>query len=175
MPRAPGPGRVWAGNRSGRQRKTAAVKGRAMKKLLVLSGLVAVLSFAVVSSSSGAPASSFTVSSVFPIDLAVFVPCANGGVGEDVLLSGNLHDLIHVTVNDNSVHVKTHDQPQGISGTGVVTGDKYQATGVTQDEFNTSFGVEETFINNFRIIGQAPETTSSCTRTSTSRLTRTER
>ena len=127
-----------------------------MKKLLVLSGLVTVLSFAVVSSSSGAPASSFTVNSVFPIDLAVFVPCANGGVGEDVLLSGNLHDLIHVTVNDNSVHVKTHDQPQGISGTGVVTGDKYQATGVTQDEFNTSFGVEETFINNFRIIGQGP-------------------
>jgi hypothetical protein len=127
-----------------------------MKKLLVLSGLVAVLSFAVVSSSSGAPASSFTVSSVFPIDLAVFVPCANGGVGEDVLLSGNLHDLIHVTVNDNSLHVKTHDQPQGISGTGVVTGDKYQATGVTQDEFNTSFGMEETFINNFRIIGQGP-------------------
>jgi len=127
-----------------------------MKKLLVLSGLVTVLSFAVVSSSSGAPASSFTVNSVFPIDLAVFVPCANGGVGEDVLLSGNLHDLIHVTVNDNSLHVKTLDQPQGISGTGVVTGDKYQGTGVTQDEFNTSFGMEETFINNFRIIGQGP-------------------
>jgi hypothetical protein len=52
--------------------------------------------------------------------------------------------------------VKTHDQPQGISGTGLVTGDKYQATGVTQDEFNTSFGMEETFINNFRIIGQGP-------------------
>lgn len=127
-----------------------------MKKLLVLSGLVAVLSFAVVSSSSGAPASSFTVNTVFPIDLIVFVPCANGGAGEDVALSGNLHDLFHITVNGNSLHVKTHDQPQGISGTGLVTGDKYQATGVTQDEFNTSFGMEETFINNFRIIGQGP-------------------
>jgi hypothetical protein len=125
-----------------------------MKKLLVLSGLVAVLSIAVVSSSSGAPASTFTVSTVFPIDLIVFVPCANGGAGEDVALSGNLHDLFHITINANSLHVKTHDQPQGISGTGLVSGDKYQATGVTQDEFNTSFGVEETFINNFRIIGQ---------------------
>ena len=127
-----------------------------MKKLLVLSGLIAVLSIAVVSSSSGAPASSSTVSTVFPIDLIVFVPCANGGAGEDVALSGNLHDLFHITVNGNSLHVKTHDQPQGISGTGLVTGDKYQATGVTQDEFNTSFGMEETFINNFRIIGQGP-------------------
>jgi len=127
-----------------------------MKKLLVLSGLVAVLSIAVVSSSSGAPASSSTISTVFPIDLIVFVPCANGGAGEDVALSGNLHDLFHITVNGNSLHVKAHDQPQGISGTGLVTGDKYQATGVTQDEFNTSFGMEETFINNFRIIGQGP-------------------
>ena len=59
-----------------------------MKKLLVLTGLVAVLSFAVVSSSSGAPASSFTANSFFPIDLTVFVPCANGGLGEDVQLSG---------------------------------------------------------------------------------------
>jgi len=125
-----------------------------MKKLLVLSGLVAALSFAVVSSSSGAPASSFTANSFFPIDLIVFVPCANGGLGEDVELSGTLHDLFHVTFNDNTVHVKTHDQPQGISGTGLVTGDKYQGTGVTQDEFTVAVAQEETFIDNFRIIGQ---------------------
>jgi hypothetical protein len=125
-----------------------------MKKLLVLSGLVAVLSFAVVSSSSGAPASSFTANSFFPIELTVFVPCANGGLGEDVELSGTIHDLFHVTVTDNTVHVKTHDQPQGVTGTGLVTGDKYQGTGVSQDEFTAAVGQEETFINNFRIIGQ---------------------
>ena len=125
-----------------------------MKKLLVLSGLVAVLSFAVVSSSSGAPASSFTANSFFPIELTVFVPCANGGLGEDVELSGTIHDLFHVTLNDNTVHVKTHDQPQGVTGTGLVTGDKYQGTGVSQDEFTAAVGQEETFINNFRIIGQ---------------------
>jgi hypothetical protein len=127
-----------------------------MKKLLVLTGLVTVLAFAAASASSGAPASTFTASTSFPIELLVFIPCANGGAGEEVLLSGNLHDLFHVTINDNSIHVKVHDQPQGISGTGQVTGVKYQATGVTQDEFKTSFGSEETFVNNFRIIGQGP-------------------
>ena len=125
-----------------------------MKKLLVLIGLVGVLAGVAASSSRSAPADTLTVSTIFPINLIVFVPCANGGLGEDVLLTGNLHDLFHITINDNSLHVKVHDQPQGISGTGLVTGDKYQATGVTQDEFNTSFGAEETFINNFRIIGQ---------------------
>jgi hypothetical protein len=39
-------------------------------------------------------------------------------------------------------------------GIGQTTGDKYQATGVTQDQFNAKVGVEETFINDFRIIGQ---------------------
>jgi len=62
-----------------------------------------------------------------------------------------------VTINGNRLHVKVHFQPQGISGIGQTTGDKYQATGVTQDEFGGSFAngqFEETSVNNFRIIGQ---------------------
>ena len=50
-------------------------------------------------------------------------------------------------------------QPQGISGTGETTGDKYQAIGVTQETFKGSFQngqANDTFVNNFRIIGQAP-------------------
>ncbi|HXL57198.1 MAG TPA: hypothetical protein VN958_13125 [Chitinophagaceae bacterium] len=91
------------------------------------------------------------------IDLLVFIPCANGGAGEDVQLSGYLHSITKVTINGNSVHAKVHDQPQGISGTGTITGDKYQGTGVTQHEFKGSLvngQYEETYVNNFRIIGQ---------------------
>ena len=54
------------------------------------------------------------------------------------------------------MRIKTHTQPQGISGQGLTTGDKYQATGVTQDQFNVTVGQEETFVNNFRMIGQGP-------------------
>ena len=52
--------------------------------------------------------------------------------------------------------MKEHFQPQGVSGVGLTTGDKYQATGVTQDETNVAAGQETTFINNFRLIGQGP-------------------
>lgn len=52
--------------------------------------------------------------------------------------------------------MKQHFQPQGISGTGLTTGDKYQATGVTQQEFNATAGLTQKFINNFRMIGQGP-------------------
>src|SRR5213082_3095488 len=90
------------------------------------------------------------------IDLTVFVPCAAGGAGELVDLSGPLHTLITFTINGNNVSGKTHFQPQGISGTGETTGDKYQATGVTQESFKGSFQngqFGDTFVNNFRIIG----------------------
>jgi hypothetical protein len=93
----------------------------------------------------------------FPIAIAVFVPCADGGAGELVVLEGDLHLLLTITENANHLSIKTHAQPQGISGTGLTTGDKYQGTGVTQDHFTTGLGAQTfTFVNNFRIIGQGP-------------------
>jgi hypothetical protein len=102
-----------------------------------------------------AAADTFTVSSSFPIDIVVFVPCANGGVGEDVELTGNLHDLFHVTFTPSGgFRLSVVDNPQGISGTSFTTGAKYQGTGITRDNFGGRVGFEETFVNNFRIIGQ---------------------
>ena len=93
------------------------------------------------------------------INLNVLVPCANDGAGEVVALSGSIHTLITSTINDNRVSGKVHNQPQGISGTGQTTGDKYQGTGVTQSHFTESLvngQANETFVNNFRIVGQGP-------------------
>lgn len=95
----------------------------------------------------------------FLIELLVFVSCADEGAGELVLLEGTLHSLFHVTINGNNFKVKVHDQPQGISGTGLTTGDRYRATGVTQQTFGGSFvngQFSDTYVNNFRIIGQGP-------------------
>jgi hypothetical protein len=89
----------------------------------------------------------------------VFIPCADGGAGELVVFEGNLHVLITSTVNGQNVSAKAHFQPQGLSGVGQTTGDKYQATGVTQDHQKSSLQNGQasfTFVNNFRIIGQGP-------------------
>jgi hypothetical protein len=87
-----------------------------------------------------------------PVTIGIFIPCAAGGAGEVVFLTGNLHILLRFNMDQaGGIHAASHFQPQGISGTGQTTGDKYQATGV---EFNAKVGVEETFVNNFRIIGQ---------------------
>jgi hypothetical protein len=91
------------------------------------------------------------------IALSVFVPCAAGSAGEIVDLAGPLHTLISVTINGNNVSGIFHFQPQGIAGVGETTGQKYHATGITEESFKTAFKNGQanlTFVNNFRIIGQ---------------------
>jgi len=56
------------------------------------------------------------------ISISVFIPCAAGGAGEVVDLSGPLHALISFTVNANNASGYFHFQPQGITGTGETTG-----------------------------------------------------
>ncbi|HET6639839.1 MAG TPA: hypothetical protein VFH82_13775 [Gemmatimonadota bacterium] len=100
-----------------------------------------------------------TTNVIFPVDIETFVPCANGGTGEIVALSGNVHDLFHVTINGNRFKVKVHTQPQGVRGVGLTTGDKYRGTGVTQETFGGSLvngQASSTFVNNFHIVGQGP-------------------
>jgi hypothetical protein len=101
---------------------------------------------------ASAQATSFTRSLRSPIAIVVFVPCAAGGAGEVVSLSGTLHEVIHLTIDANgAVHATLVDQPQGVSGFGQTSGAKYQGTGVTQQVSNTN---DFTFVNNFLIIGQ---------------------
>jgi hypothetical protein len=114
---------------------------------------------------ASAQATSLTRSLQLPIAIDVFVPCADGGAGEVVSLSGTLHEVFHLTSDANgAVHAKLLDQPQGVSGFGQTSGTAYQGTGATQQLSNTN---PFTFVNNFRIIGQGPGkgrvTTSWCT------------
>jgi hypothetical protein len=112
------------------------------------------------SSSQSDATSVFTTSSKFDISILVFIPCANGGSGEDVLLEGTLHETFHLGINGNRFQLKIIDNPQGLRGIGQVTGDKYQATGETQTMINDRTFVNgvftESYINNFKIIGQGP-------------------
>jgi len=121
---------------------------------IAITCLVAVVAIVVVPSNAAVQVNDKTV-----ISLTVFVPCAAEGAGEIVDLSGPLHTLVSFTINGNNVSGKFHFQPQGISGTGETTGDKYQGTGVTQETFKTSLQNGQanlTFVNNFRMIGQGP-------------------
>src|SRR5262245_61965238 len=61
-----------------------------------------------------------------------FVPCANGGVGEDVFVSGDIHIMFHVTLDGSGgAHFVEVHNPQGVSGTGLTTGAMYRGVGGT--------------------------------------------
>jgi hypothetical protein len=105
-------------------------------------------------------ATTTTINTQTPIALFVFVPCAAGGAGEVISISGDLHSLFHLTISESgNIHIKQHNQPMGISGVGLTTGDKYQGTGVTQQSqsINGPLPQTVTFVNNFRMIGQGPD------------------
>lgn len=89
-----------------------------------------------------------------PVSITVDISCA----GETIELSGNLHILFLLTPDaGGGLLLKSHFQPQGISGFGLTTGVKYQATGETQEETHfKALPFEDTFVNNFKIIGQGP-------------------
>ena len=104
-----------------------------------------------------AKATTFNVNLRVPSDFVLFVPCAAHGAGEIVTFTGHFHFLIVTVIDDQGgFHSKFTNQPQGISGIGLSTGAKYQATGQTQGTFNGKVGFETTFIDNVRIVGQGP-------------------
>jgi len=88
-----------------------------------------------------------------PFNGSITNPCN----GETVDFSGTVHGNSTITVNGNNFHATFQFNPQGVNGNGETTGAKYQATGVTREDFNGSFtngSFNETFINRFDFMGQ---------------------
>jgi len=122
--------------------------------------LATLFALSLMPTTSAASALTITTNDFVPFAQVAFVPCANGGAGEQVLISGTLHIEQHITINDNRATIKSHFQPQGAGGVGLTTGDNYNATGVTQEVDTlalTGGATEFTFVNNFKIIGQGAD------------------
>jgi hypothetical protein len=89
-----------------------------------------------------------------PLATSTFVPCANGGAGEVVTLTGSLHILATETLDSaGGVHGTLSFNPQGVSGVGSVSGAGYRGTGETLSTFTGRVGAVSTLVNNFRIVG----------------------
>ena len=91
------------------------------------------------------------------ITWTLWVPCANGGAGEMVVLEGVMHTKFSVTNDGNGgFHVRTSSQPQKLQGVGQITGDKYNGNGITQtnDNVRGPFPSTYTYVNNYNFIGQ---------------------
>jgi hypothetical protein len=119
--------------------------------------------------SAYAAASTETQSFSIPVDFTH--TAADSGCSEDIHLTGQLHIVTHTTENNKGVViVKTHFNPQGVTGEGIdpvtqePTGTTYQGTGVTSSIFTFKPGAAQTQtdIINFNLIGHGskPDTDS---------------
>jgi len=74
----------------------------------------------------------------FPFtDVPFFIPCANGGAGDTVIVNGEEHFLMTFTINNNHVSGTVHFQPHAV-GTDT-EGHMYHAVGLGEFTFGASF------------------------------------
>ena len=126
-----------------------------MKKvLLLLSTCAVVVVFAAAAGAAGEGADRGS----FPFDSVVYVPCANGGAGEYVELSGSLNFVFHSTFDSSGgMHLQLRSNLQGVGGTGMTTGAKYRASDSETLQFNVAADdapFESTTVSSFDIVGQ---------------------
>jgi hypothetical protein len=99
-----------------------------------------------------------TTNEQVPLTFAGFVPCANGGAGEIVSGTIDVHNLITSTVNANHVSDQFQFQPHGTM-VGAITGDVYHVAGVTQGTSTENLQNGQytlTYANTFQLIGPGP-------------------
>jgi hypothetical protein len=129
-------------------------KGGGVKRL-VLSLAVVGMTLALAAGMALAQATTFTSNEKVPLDQIAENPCT----GELVQFTGELHVLLHSTVDANGgLHVQEHFQPQGALGTGLVSGEQYRGVGVTRNEAYIPPGGlrETTFIDRFYFVSPGP-------------------
>ena len=107
---------------------------------------------------NGSPnASSAKTIQAVPFETIVFVSCANGGAGENVLLTGFTNFVYAMTWTDHGFTALYHDNVVQVTGVGLSSGESFVASGGAN---GTVLGVwyssqwVGTTIRQMRIIGQ---------------------
>ena len=111
-----------------------------------------------VAAANGSSASSNRNGNVdLPFETKLFVPCANGGAGEEVVLTGGINFIQQIIWNDHGFTLVYHDNVQGLKGTGLSTGEPFTASGGTNGTVTGAWVNSQwtgTTIRQLRVIGQ---------------------
>ena len=99
------------------------------------------------------------ISEIVPVALTVFVPCANGGAGEDVAITGTGQlDITESLDGNGGYHYRYSFAPLAVSGVGQASGDQYNSVGGKERQVvhvgPAGFPVQVNFTANFNFLGQ---------------------
>jgi len=104
----------------------------------------------------------FTMNEKVPFGpVTVFVPCADGGDGEDVVVTGYLHQVQRVMIdNAGGFHLSWTNNAAGLVGVGQSTGNKYRGTGCENQSIYQAAGYAPTaysYVDHYGLIGPGPD------------------
>jgi len=88
-------------------------------------------------------ASDRTSTVAVPYDNTVYVPCANGGAGEYVHLTGSTNFLYTISWTDHGFTYGYHANSYAIKGVGLTSGVQFVASGITEGQVAASWVNEQ--------------------------------
>ena len=92
-----------------------------------------------------------------PFEKIVFVPCANGGNGEEVKLTGTSKIVYQINWNDRGSHMVYHESFHGVAGIGLTSNESFTASGKTEGVVSGSWENSHfvrTMVQEIKINGQ---------------------
>ena len=92
-----------------------------------------------------------------PFDASRYIPCANGGAGEDVTLTGFTNFIYQTSWTDQGFTLVYHDNAHQVTGTGVSSGESFVGSGSINGIIRGSWVDRQwvgTTIGQLRITGQ---------------------
>jgi hypothetical protein len=125
-----------------------------MKRILMLLALSATAVLATATAAQAEVVTNATISYGY----AGWVPCANGGAGELVTGTIDMHVVVTSTANENVDAWQFMEAPRG-SLVGQITGDAYRLAGVTRGTYIEHLQGDRyvaTYISRYRLIGPGP-------------------
>ena len=113
-----------------------------------------------VPTSASAQADTTVTNIRFPLSASAFVPCALGGQGEEVLVSGTAHIVVVTTIDaQGQPHVVVTANYDGLQGVGLTSGDRY--VGVAAENQISNFEPVApwvvTMTQTVQFVGQGPD------------------
>jgi hypothetical protein len=92
-----------------------------------------------------------------PFENTVFVPCANGGAGEDVLVTGKTNFVYQMTWTDHDFTMVYHDNDHQVKGVGLFSGEIFTGSGGTNGSFMGSWVNSQwvgSFVEETKVVGK---------------------
>jgi hypothetical protein len=92
-----------------------------------------------------------------PFENTLFVPCANGGLGENVSLTGKTNFVYQMTWTDHDFTMVYHDNYHEVTGVGLSSGETFAGSGGTNGTVMGSWVNSQwvgTMVRQVKVIGK---------------------